>query len=104
MNAAAPQASNRRHEVFFFQQNSLVIIFLLAKGAFQLSSGTDHADYSHHNENLKRRYPARSVTSYIVWTDEMVIPQKVLEKTYFIVKMAGPAMNRLDSCDFSKVL
>ena len=99
-----PPASNRRHEVFFFQQSSLVIIFLLAKGASQLSSGTDHADYSHRNENLKRRYPARSVTSYIVWTDEMVIPQKVLEKIYFIVKMAGPAMNRLDSCDFSKVL
>lgn len=52
-----------------------MIIFLLAKGASQLSSGTDHADYSHRNENLKRRYPARSVTSYIVWTDEMVIPQ-----------------------------
>ena len=37
-----PPASNTRHEVFFFQQSSLVIIFLLAKGAFQLSSGTDH--------------------------------------------------------------
>lgn len=99
-----PPASNRRHEVFFFQQSSLVIIFLLAKGACQLSSGTDHADYSHRNENLKRRYPARSVTSYIVWTDEMVIPQKPLGKTYFIVKMAGLAMNQLASCDFWKVL
>ena len=53
MNAAAPPASNRRHEVFFFQQSSLVIIFLLAKGAFQLSSGTDHADHSHRNENFR---------------------------------------------------
>ena len=99
-----PPASNRRHEVFFFQQSSLVIIFLLAKGAFQLSSGTDNADYSHRNENFKRRYPARSVTSYIVCTDEMVIPKKPLGKTYFIVKMAGLAMNRLASCDFWKVL
>lgn len=53
--AAAPQAriSNRGHEVFFFQKSSLVIIFLLTKGVFQLSSGTDHADHSHHNENIR---------------------------------------------------
>lgn len=80
-----------------------MIIILLARGAFQLSSGTDHADYSHSNENFKRRYAVRSVTSYIVCMDEMVIPQKLLEKTYFIVKMAGPAMNRLASPDFWKV-
>lgn len=47
------------------------------------------------NENFNKRYPARSVTSYIVCTNEMVISQKLLEKTYFIVKMADLAMNRL---------
>ena len=62
---------------------------------------TDRPNHSQRNENFhfNQISPARSVKSWVLFTKEMVVQQKLLEKAYFIIKPTGRAMVRPASSD-----